>query len=124
MTTSKSKFSQMLAVEVAGGVSIKNAAKKIGCSEQTAYNFSSDPGFQKQVAAIRTAAVASAVGKLSRASARAVDTLVAMLAASNTPKDRMAASKAILAALLPLTEFAELRSRIDALEQNKLRIAK
>ena len=118
------KFRELLAIQIACGVSVKVAAVKVGCSLSRAYNISCDPDFRKEVTAIRTEAITRSVGKLSRASSRAVDVLHDLLSAKNTPGVRLNAAKAILAAVAPMTQFGEFRSRLDVLEQTKLRIAK
>jgi len=119
----QSKFAELLAVQVAGGSSIKDGAKTIGCSESAAYHLSIDPSFRDTVARLRSEAIAQAVGRLSLAASLAVDALVKLLS-SDEPKDRLNAAKAILASLAPLSEFGELRQRITDLERNQLRIAR
>lgn len=112
----KSKFFEPLAAAVASGLTIKAAAKVVKCAEATAYHVSADDDFRRRVSQIRTEAVVGAVGKLSEMAARAVDTLGELLDASNDPQIRLNASKAILATVAPMAEFAELRARIDAIE--------
>ncbi len=118
-----SKFFEPLAVHVASGRTIKDAAKLIKCAEQTAYNLSCDPSFRHRVAEIRSEITTRAVGRLADTAALAVDTLRELLGATNEPSIRLNASKAILAALPTMTEFGELRARIDAIENNRLRVA-
>ena len=118
----KSNFLELLAVEVARGSTIKVGASAAGCSISHAYHLSLDPRFQTRVHELRSVATAQAVGKLASAAGLAVDTLVELLS-SEEPKDRLNAAKAILATLGPLSEFGELRERIDRLENDKLRIA-
>jgi hypothetical protein len=112
----KSKFFEPLAVAVAGGLSIKAAAAIVNCAVSTAYAVSADDDFRRRVSQIRTEAVAGAVGRLSDMASRAVDTLGELLDASNDPPVRLNAAKAILGAVGPMAEFAELRARIDAIE--------
>lgn len=76
------------------------------------------------MAAIRSEVVAQAVGKLSQATTLAVSTLIELLGPASEPPIRLNAAKSILASLAPLSEFGELRSRLDALESRKLRIAR
>ena len=114
--TKKSKFFELLAVEVAGGATIKAAANVVHCSIHTAYHCSADPEFNQRVAAIRSEAIAGAVGRLSTVASQAVDTLVSLMGLANDPPIRLNAAKAILVQLGPLTELGELRARIDALE--------
>jgi hypothetical protein len=112
------KFHEKLAVEIASGSSVKDAATKAGCSLTHAYHLSADPSFRVRVGELRSEAVASSVGKLSNAACRAVDVLVEILS-SASDKDRLASAKAILAALGPISELGELRKRIDALESKQ-----
>lgn len=112
----KSKFFEPLAVLVAGGSSIKAAAGVAKCSEQTAYNISATPEFRDQVAAIRSEAIAAAVGVLSAATSLAAQTLVALLSEEHEAKDRLAAARLILSNVGPLSEHGELRQRISDIE--------
>ncbi|XZE45976.1 hypothetical protein SH467x_001238 [Pirellulaceae bacterium SH467] len=100
-------------------MSIRQAAVTIGLSESAAYHTSQTPEFRKRVSELRTEAIAGAVGRLSSAATLAVDTLVELLDEKNDAKDRLNASKAILAALVPLSEFGELRARIEKLEASQ-----
>ena len=118
-----SKFLEPLAVAVAGGSSIRDAAEAVHCSPQTAYNISATTEFKNRVNEIRTQSTIQAVGKLTLAANKAVDTLVSLLSESNEPSVRLNASKAILGSLGPISEFAELRARIDQLENMKLKVA-
>jgi hypothetical protein len=114
--TKKSKL-DALAFEVASGSTIRAAAKKLGISESHAYTISSgDPEFRVRVSEIRTEAIGEAVGRLSVIVSKAVDALEELLAATNEPKDRLAAAKTILGAVAPMSELGELRARIDAIE--------
>ena len=117
---------EILAVHVAGGKTIRQAAGIVGISEATAYGFSSSDEFKQAVSRLRTEAVNAAVGSLSDSASEAVDTLRSLLEATNEPSVRLNAAKAILANLKPLSEANELRARIDAIEQQgpKLRVAR
>lgn len=117
----KNNFAECLAVEVASGSRIREAAGVAGCSISHAYHLSIDSSFQSRVSELRSQATAQAVGKLSSAAIRAVDTLVVLLDSAE-PRDRLAAAKAILATLVPLSEFGELRQRIDAMERKQFRV--
>lgn len=122
----KSKFFEPLALRVAAGLSIKAAADVAKCSTQTAYNLSSSPEFRYRVCEIRSEVTTEAVGKLANAASQAVDTLVELMDVANEPSIRLNASKAILAALPGLSEFGELRRRVDEIENGstKPRLAK
>lgn len=115
--TKTSKFFEPLAVAVAGGNSIKAAADVASCSVQTAYNTSATVEFKSRVSELRTVMTDQAVGELSAAAAEAVTTLRELLGKEFDPSQRITAAKAILAAVQPMSELAELRRRLDSLEQ-------
>lgn len=112
----RSKYFDALTLAVAGGQTIKAAAGVAGCKITTAYAVSASPDFRQRVAELRSEITSQAVGRLSNAASQAVDTLVELLDAANDPSIRLNASKAILAALPSMSDFAELRQRIDAIE--------
>ena len=112
----QSKFLEPLAVAVAAGNSIKQASEIVGCSIQSAYNLSHTDQFRFRVGEIRCEITQQAIGKLTDAASLACDTLRELLDVSQKPSDRLGAAKAILANLGPLSELAELRARLDALE--------
>ena len=111
----RSKFFELLAVEVAGGSTICDAAGKTQCAVSTAYNVSCDPSFRIRVSEIRSESVRNASGKLSRIAGKAVDVLEQMLDADDN-RDRLNAAKMILTQLVPLSEHSDLRERLDRLE--------
>ena len=113
----RSKFFELLAVEVASGMTIRDASQKIGCGVSTGYNVSCDPSFKNRVSEIRSESVQGAVGRLSVIASQAVDTLAALLGPENDARDRLASAKTILGVLVPLSEHAELRQRLDAIER-------
>lgn len=114
----KSRFLESLAFQVASGQSIKASADIIGCSIQTAYNVSATFEFRQRVHAIRSEVAAATVGKLTQAASEAAATLIELLDVSQEPSIRLQASKAILAAVGPISELGELRARLDAIELN------
>ena len=116
MTDNNDKQTELLAIRVASGETIRSAAKSLSVSEGRAYHLSRMPAFKKRVGELRTEAVTGAVGKLTEATAKAAQTLVDLLDASNDPAVRLNAAKAVLSRLQPLAEHAELRARLDDLE--------
>ena len=111
-------FLEKLAIAVSGGSTVREAAAAVGCSVSHAYHLSATPEFQTKVNELRSEATQAAVGRLSNAASKAVETLIELLG-SKEPKDRLNAAKAILATLVPLSEFGELRARIDKLESRQ-----
>lgn len=107
---------ERLAAEIAGGSSVREAAATIGMAERTAYRATESADFRRRVAEIRTKITDRAIGLLSDAATEAVQTLASLLQEENKPADRIAAAKAILSAVKPLSELGELRDRLDAIE--------
>jgi len=111
--------SERLAVLLASGRSIKDAAAEIGCGTRTAYRHASTPRVRQRVAELRSAITAEAVGRLTTAATTAVDTLTELLDGDFEPSVRLQAAKSILASLGPISELSELRQRLDELEQGR-----
>jgi hypothetical protein len=116
--TKPSKFLEPLAVAVASGNSIKTSAEIVGCSLQSAYNLSHTEQFRFRVSEIRSEITSEAVGIITRGATAAASTLVELLDPSNDARDRLASAKTILGVLAPMAEHAELRARLDRLEQS------
>ena len=105
-----------LAVLVAGGMTVKDAAAQLNVAERTAYRWNALPEFRQCVGRLRSEALDASVGRITEATSKAVDKLVELL---EDPQFGLQAAKAILSHVTPLTETGELRSRINALEQGK-----
>ena len=119
------KFLEAIALQVAAGKTIADAAAEIGCSLSHGYTFSCSPEFRRRVAELRAAMTDRAVGELSAGAAEAVSTLRALAKEGNEPAIRLQASAKLLTLLGPFSETNELRRRLDELERSpsKLRIA-
>ncbi len=119
-----SRYFEPLSLAIAGGQRIRDAALSCGCSESTAYRVCRTVEFRSAVASHRTEATDAAVGGLSELALDAVAVLRSVMMDSGAkPADRLTAAKSALQLLAPLSELVELRSRLDALESNQLRIA-
>ena len=119
----KSKYLQVLAASVAGGMSVRDAAGIAGCTESTGYSISCTDEFRSEVSRLKTEAVERAVSRLTDSATKAADTLVRLLD-SQDEKVALAASTKLLLMLHPLQELGELRERIAAIEgQAALRVA-
>ncbi len=119
------KHLEILAVHVAIGKTIRQAAEIIGISEATAYGISSSDEFRNAVSRLRNEAIAQAVGILSEAASKAAQTLVDLLSEEHEAKDRLTAARLILANLGPIQELGELRERVSKIEgQASLRIVR
>jgi hypothetical protein len=118
MTATSDNSRELLAVAVASGKAIKDAAVECGLSASRAYHVSSSDEFKGRVAEIRREILDAAVGRLNEAATRAVSALVSILD-TGEDKDRIVAAKAILSSLGPISELGELRSRLDRLERSR-----
>jgi len=119
-----SKYMQVLSGSVASGMSVKDASVIAGCTESTAYSISCSDEFRHEVNRLRTQAMEQAVGVLTNAATKAAQSLVKLLD-SEDEKIVLAASSKLLGILPGMQELAELRARIDAIENGPvLRIAK
>jgi hypothetical protein len=108
---------ELLALAVARGESVVDAAKAHGINERTAYRWSAEPEFKAQVDELRRRMVADAVGMLARSATRAVATLEELMGGAAPPTVRLGAARAILASLIEIQAHAELTGRIAALER-------
>jgi hypothetical protein len=115
MANNGSKF-ESLALLLASGSNIKTASQKVGYSVRQGYRISASHKMKNRVSQLRASITQEAIGVLNAAAAEAAATLREMLDASHTPKDRMIAAKTILTSLAPLSEWGELRERLDELE--------
>lgn len=123
--TKNGKFFELLAVRVSAGESILSASEATGCSRSHAYTLSSSPDFRQRVAEIRSEFTSRAVGKLADSASQACETLAELLGSTFEPSIRLNAAKAILNCMPTLSEFGELRSRLDRLESTaKLKVAR
>ena len=118
-TSDSGRFLESIALAVAAGSTIRAAAELAGCSERQGYRIAAMPEFKQRVNELRSDVSAATVGILTSAASTAATTLLELLGTSNESSVRLQASKAILAALGPMAELAELRSRLDALERAK-----
>lgn len=120
-----SKHFEAVALQVACGKTIAAAAHTVHCAPNTAYQLSRLPEFQRRVAEIRSQAVKAAVGVLTNVLTEAVETLAQVMRDDKAkPAERIAAAKVILGTVVPLSEFGELRERLDRIEHSQqLKIA-
>jgi hypothetical protein len=105
-----------LAVGLAGGLTVKEAARKAGVSERTAYRRLEDPEFRRHVAALRTEMTERAVSQLADAQADAALALRRLLKAK-TDTVKLGAARSILELASKLQASVELERRLAELER-------
>lgn len=107
---------EALALALATGRTVEEAALQAGVAQRTAYRRLADPDFRQHVAELRTEMVGRALGKMADAMTEAADTLRELLTAeADTVK--LGASRSILELGTKLREGVELEERLTALEQ-------
>lgn len=101
----------LLALKLAAGASVRDAASALGIGERTAYRWHRDPAFKNRVRAFRSELLGFAAGKLANAMGKASDVLIAMLEDENKLVRFKAANK-ILEHGHRLTELSDLAERV------------
>ena len=104
-----------LAVALAAGRTIREAAEAAGVGERTATRRAAEPEFRRRVAALRGAMVQAALGRLSDGLTEAADALRKLLRAKRESV-RLGAARAIHELACKLRESVDLEERIAALE--------
>jgi tetrahydromethanopterin S-methyltransferase subunit G len=105
-----------LAVELAAGKAVADAADAAGVSERTAYRRLDDAGFRGRVTTLRGDMIGRAVGQLADASTKAVQTLTELLVADSATV-RLGAARSILELGMRLRDANEIEERLSTLEQ-------
>lgn len=115
---------ELLAALVAAGDTIRAAAPKVQISERHAYRLAESIEFRQLVSSMRSEALSGVVGELGVAAQEAVRALRDALSGASKPSEKIQAARAILSSLAPISELAELRGRLDALEaaNNRLKV--
>jgi len=96
-----------LALEIAKGATITDAAKSCNYSRQHASKLSRQRGFQRMVKRLREQITAQVVGRLTGLGAQAADTLQRLLGETIPPQVRHAAAKTVLQMMLAGREAVE-----------------
>jgi hypothetical protein len=104
-----------LAMQLAAGQTIQQAARSVHVSERTVHRRLADSQFQRLVTTLRGEMVNRATGRLSDDATKAVETLAALLSAKSEPV-RLGAARSILELGAKLRESTELERRIADLE--------
>jgi phage terminase small subunit len=106
---------ELLALELAKGRTVVDAAIAAGVSEKTARRRLVDLGFQARVSELRQKMVTSALGKLTATLGAAVDGLGGLLKAESESV-RLGASKAVVELTTRLRQAEEIDRRLAELE--------
>ncbi len=106
----------VLIVCLARGLTLREAARKAGVGERTAYRRAGEVEFRQSVSRARADLVATAVGRLANYTSVAADTLRGLLG-SGSDSMKLRAATAILDTAMRGVEQSDLAERLNALEQ-------
>lgn len=109
------RIDELLAVALARGLDIKDAAKEAGCSERTAYRRWKDQTFKSRVSEIQSEMVTRAAGELASNLTEATKTLRGLLKAKSETV-QLNAAKSIIDLTTKLRETVHLEQRVAELE--------
>ena len=104
-----------LAVALAAGQTLRDAAAATGISERTATRRWADPDFRRRVCELRADAVVRATGKMADAMSIAADRLRELLSAESESV-RLGACRVILEMAAKMLETTELSERLFIIE--------
>lgn len=109
------KGQDALALALASGQSIRDAAAAAGLAERTATRRVADPAFRQRVAGLRSDMLARAAGQIAEGMVQAVTTLRQLLSAKSESV-RLAAARSILEIGPKLHESVNLDERLREVE--------
>jgi hypothetical protein len=112
VTLEKDSF---LALALASGTSISDAAHQAGIDRRTVYRKLENPAFARQVAEFRDRLIGTALGRVADAMTRGADVLAQML---DSPQDhiRIRAARALISLGLRLRDSVDLTARMREVE--------
>jgi hypothetical protein len=105
-----------VAILLASGRSIRDAAAETSVGERTIHTWLNEPGFRAAISGLRDRLLAETVGRLTQAATRAAAALEGLLDAESE-SIRLRAATAILDAMIRAREHGELAARVGELEQ-------
>jgi hypothetical protein len=106
-------------MSVATGISIIDWCKQTKTPRTTVSEWQKDPCFDRDVAAIRRQMLNGAIGKFCGAVERVADGMIALAESASSEPTKLSAQRAVMENLVQMTEFSEVKKRLDALEEWK-----
>jgi hypothetical protein len=112
----KAKY-ESLVIAVATGQSIINWCKDTKTPRSTVSVWQLDPKFERDVAALRRKMVNEAIGKFVASVGQVAEGMIKLAEQAASEPTKLAAQKAVMENLVQMSDFAELRKRLDDLEE-------
>ena len=108
---------EALALAMAQGRTLRDAAQGAGVAERTATRRWADADFRRRVAELRADMVQRSLGRMADGMADAADVLRQLLTAGTPPAVRLGAARSLLELGVKLRESTELEERLAELER-------
>jgi len=116
-TSNQGKWEE-LALRVAKGTSVRQAARQVRISETSAYKWHSQPEFQQRVAELRAQILDETVGTLTANLPKAASDLAKLSRAKGTsPKQKIDAIHELFTQAVSMRAFSDLEARLLKLER-------
>lgn len=112
----KSKYDAVV-MAVATGVSIIEWCRQTKTCRSTVTTWQRDPKFDRDVAAIRRQMLNEAVGKFTGAVGKVADGMIELAESAASEPTKLSAMRSVLEHLVQMTEFSEVKKRLDSLEE-------
>jgi hypothetical protein len=110
--------SDALALALAAGDSIADAAAKAGMSERTARRRLADPSLRQHIEKLRAAMIERALGRMADSMTEAADVLRALLQAK-TESVRLGAARSLLDLGTKVRDAVDMEARVAELERDR-----
>jgi hypothetical protein len=114
----KAKY-ESLVMAVATGISIIDWCKNTKTARSTVSEWQKDPKFDRDVAAIRKQMLNGAIGKFTGAVEEMADGMIELGKKATSEPTKLNAQRSVFENLIQMTEFAEVKKRLDSLEEWK-----
>jgi hypothetical protein len=106
-----------LALAIAQGVPVAAWARSSGVSRRTAFYWAKHPEVRKMVLSCRRRVLDRAVGRMTKQSNEAVDTIVRISKEGDTDSVRLRAARAVLSDMIAVSSYSGLEERVTELEE-------
>jgi AcrR family transcriptional regulator len=114
---SRARARELVATGLAAGTPVNQIAAANGLTERTIYNWLRESEFRARVNELRNRAVENAISLLASNMSLAAQTLVALLADSTPPANRVQAARTLLEMAFKAREVVEFEERLRAVEE-------
>lgn len=115
MAKAKTTRAELLALAMARGLTLADAARSLSINERTARRWAEAPGFDGQVDALRRRLIDDTIGKLAGLAGKAAAKFEQLME-TGSPTVQLGSAKAIMANLIEIQAHADMARRLAELE--------